>query len=288
MRDFVILTDSCCDLSQEMVTELGVSVLPLTFLMEGKEYYNYPDNRDIQPGEFYDKLRAGSLGTTSAVSVGVFQEAMSAIVAEGKDVLCIAVSSALSTTYQSACIAAGDVMAEYPGSTVTVVDSLAASMGQGMLVYLAVEKQRQGASLEEVRAFVEERRDHICHFFTVADLNHLKRSGRLSATAALLGTMLQMKPVLHVNDEGRLIPFSKVRGRKASISALLEKMEELVEDPSLVFISHADCRQEVDAMAEAIREKFGSETLVINYVGPVIGNHAGPGTIALFFQGKHK
>ena len=286
MRDFVILTDSCCDLSQEMVTELGVSVLPLSFLMDGREYFNYPDNRDIQPGEFYDKLRAGSLGTTSAVSVGVFQEAMGAIVAEGKDVLCISFSSALSTTYQSACIAAEDVMAEYPGSTVAVVDSLSASLGQGMLVYLAVEKQRQGASLEEVRAFVEERKGHICQYFTVNDLNHLKRGGRVSATAALLGTMLQMKPVLHVDAEGRLTPVSKVRGRKAAVSALLEKMEELGEDLSTVFISHGDCRQEVDAMAEAIREKFPSKTVVINYVGPVIGNHAGPGVIALFFQGK--
>lgn len=288
MRDFVILTDSCCDLPAEKLAELEVSVLPLSFVMDGREYFNYPDNRDIQPKEFYDKLRAGSLGTTSAVSVGTFQEAMSAAVAEGKDVLCIAFSSALSTTYQSACIAAQDVMAENPGSTIAVVDSQGASMGQGMLVYLAAEKKRQGASLEEVRAFAEERREHICHFFTVDDLNHLKRGGRVSATAALFGTMLQMKPVLHVDAEGRLTPVSKVRGRKASVNALLEKMEALVEDPSVVFISHADCLEETEALGRAIQEKFGTETLLINYVGPVIGNHAGPGTIALFFQGKNK
>lgn len=288
MRDFVILTDSCCDLPADFLAELEVSVLPLSFVMEGKEYFNYPDNRDIQPKEFYDKLRAGSLGTTSAVSVGVFQEAMSAIVAEGKDVLCIAFSSALSTTYQSACIAAEDVMGENPGSTVAVVDSRAASLGQGMLVYLAVEKKRRGASLEEVRTFVEEKKDHICHWFTVDDLNHLKRGGRVSSAAAFFGTMLQMKPVLHVDDEGRLVPVSKVRGRKASINALLDKMGELVEDPSVVFISHADCLEETEALGRAIREKFKVDTLLINYVGPVIGNHAGPGTIALFFQGKNK
>lgn len=288
MRDFVILTDSCCDLSADMVAGLDIRVLPLSFVMDGREYFNHPDNRDIQPGAFYDKLRAGSLGTTSAVSVGAFQEAMGDAVAEGKDVLCIAFSSALSTTYQSACIAARDVMAEHPGSTVAVVDSLGASMGQGMLVYLAVQQKRKGASLEEVREFVEEQKGHICHFFTVDDLNHLKRGGRVSAAAALFGTMLQMKPVLHVDDEGRLTPVSKVRGRKASVRALLEKMEELVEDPDLVFISHGDCLEETEALARAIREKFGTRELVINYVGPVIGNHAGPGTIALFFRGKNK
>ena len=285
MRDYVILTDSCCDLSAEMVAELDVRVLPLSFLMDGREYFNYPDNRDIRPGEFYDKLRAGSLGTTSAVSVGRFQEAMKAIVAEGKDVLCIAFSSALSTTYQSACIAAEDVMAEHPGSTVAVVDSLSASLGQGLLVHLAVQRKRAGASLEELRTFVEETKGHICQYFTVNDLNHLKRGGRVSATAALLGTMLQMKPVLHVDSEGRLTPLSKVRGRKASINALLDKMEELGEDLSTVFISHGDCIDEVEPMAEAIRQRFGS-TVCINYVGPVIGNHAGPGVIALFFPGK--
>lgn len=288
MRDFVILTDSCCDLPADLVAELEVSVLPLSFVMDGREYFNYPDNRDIQPKEFYDKLRAGSLGTTSAVSVGAFQEAMSAAVAEGKDVLCIAFSSALSTTYQSACIAAEDVMIENPGSTVAVVDSLSASLGQGLLVYLAVEKKRQGASLEEVRQYVEEHKGHICQYFTVDDLNHLKRGGRVSATAAFFGTMLQMKPVLHVDAEGRLTAVSKVRGRKASINALLEKMEELVEDPSLVFISHGDCLEETEALGRAIQEKFGTKTLLINYVGPVIGNHAGPGTIALFFQGKNR
>ena len=288
MRDFVIMTDSCCDLPAHMVEELELQVLPLSFLMEGREYFNYPDNRDIEPKAFYDRLRSGSLGTTSAVSVGAFQEEMTAVVREGRDVLCIAFSSALSTTYQSACIAAEDVMAANPGCTVVVVDSRAASLGQGMLVYLAVQEKRKGASLEDVRALVEERRDHLCHWFTVDDLNHLKRGGRVSATAAFFGTMLQMKPVLHVDDEGRLTPVSKVRGRKVSVHALLERMEELVEDPSLVFISHGDCLEEAEALAQAIREKFGTREVLINFVGPVIGNHAGPGTIALFFQGRNK
>lgn len=288
MRDFIILTDSCCDFSAQMVEELELSVLPLSFIMEGKEYYNYPDNRDIAPGEFYRRLRGGALGTTAAINVGTFHDAMEPVAASGKDILCVCFSSGLSTTYQSACIAAEDVMTAHPGSKILVVDSRAASLGQGLLVYLTVLEKRKGRTIEEVRDFAEHTKDHICHWFTVDDLNHLKRGGRVSAAAALVGTMLQMKPVLHVDDEGHLIPVSKVRGRKASVKALLDKMDELVEDPSVVFISHGDCEEEAVALGEAIREKYPVERLEINYVGPVIGNHSGPGTLALFFQGKHK
>jgi len=288
MRDYVILTDSCCDFSAEMVDELELHVLPLSFMMEGKEYFNYPDNRDIDPKVFYGKLRSGALGTTSAINVAVFTETMTNLAASGKDILCVSFSSGLSTTYQSASIAAKDVMAANPGCNILVVDSRAASLGQGMLVYLAVQEKRKGRSMEEVRDFVEERKDHIDHWFTVDDLNHLKRGGRVSAAAALVGTMLQMKPVLHVDNDGHLIPVSKVRGRKASVKALLDKMDELVEDPGVVFISHGDCEDEAVALGEAIKAKYPVKKLVINYVGPVIGNHSGPGTLALFFQGKHK
>ena len=288
MRDYVILTDSCSDLPADLVSELELDVLPLSFVMEGKEYFNYPDNRDIDPKDFYNKMRSGALGTTSAINVAVFAETMTALVGQEKDILCISFSSALSTTYQSACIAAEDVMAAHPGSKILVCDSRAASLGQGLLVYLAALERRKGRTLEELRDFVEERKNHISHWFTVDDLYHLKRGGRVSAAAALFGTMLQMKPVLHVDDEGRLIPVSKVRGRKASINALLEKMDELVDDPSVVFISHGDCFDEVHALGEAIKAKYPVDKLVVNYVGPVIGNHTGAGVIALFFQGKHK
>lgn len=288
MRDFVILTDSCCDFTAQMVEELELSVLPLSFTMEGKEYFNYPDNRDIQPGDFYSRLRGGAMGTTAAINVGTFHEAMEPIIAAGKDILCVSFSSGLSTTYQSACIAAQEIRDAHPDSKILVVDSRAASLGQGLLVYLTVQEKRRGRSIEEVRDFVERKKDHICHWFTVDDLNHLKRGGRVSAAAALFGTMLQMKPVLHVDDDGHLIPVDKVRGRKASVSALLKKMDELVEDPSVVFISHGDCEEEAVALGEAIKAKYPVERLEINYVGPVIGNHSGPGTLALFFQGKHK
>lgn len=288
MKDYIILTDSCCDLPAEMAAELGLHVLPLSFMMEGKEYFNYLDNHDIDPKDFYSRLRGGSLGTTSAINVAVFTDTMTELVKSGKDVLCIAFSSGLSTTYQSACIAAKEVMNAHKDAKILVCDSRAASLGQGLLVYLAAEEKKNGKTMEEVRDFVEERKNHIDHWFTVDDLNHLKRGGRVSAAAALFGTMLQMKPVLHVDDDGHLIPVSKVRGRKASVNALLEKMEELVDDPSVVFISHGDCEEDAKWLADAIQAKYKVEKLVINYVGPVIGNHSGPGTLALFFQGKHK
>ena len=288
MREFVLMTDSCCDLSQQMVEDLGLVVLPLSVLQEGKEYRDYPDHRELDPKVFYQKLRAGAMGSTSAANVESFREAMEPILQAGKDILSINFSSALSTTCQSAAMAARELGEQYPEGKMIVIDSLCASLGQGMLVYLAAQEKAKGKSIDEVADFVRETIPHLCHWFTVDDLNHLKRGGRVSAAAALFGTMLQMKPVLHVDDEGRLIPVSKVRGRKASIKALLDKMEELAIDTKTVFISHGDCADEIDEMAQAIRERFGTEKIVINYVGPVIGNHSGPGTMALFFLGKHR
>ena len=288
MREFVLMTDSCCDLSQQMVEDLGLVVLPLSVLQEGKEYRDYPDHRELDPKVFYQKLRAGAMGSTSAANVESFREAMEPILQAGKDILSINFSSALSTTCQSAAMAARELGEQYPEGKMIVIDSLCASLGQGMLVYLAAQEKAKGKSIDEVADFVRETIPHLCHWFTVDDLNHLKRGGRVSAAAALFGTMLQMKPVLHVDDEGRLIPVSKVRGRKASIKALLDKMEELALDTETVFISHGDCLEEVEEMAQAIRERFGTKNIVINYVGPVIGNHSGPGTVALFFLGKHR
>jgi len=288
MREYVIMTDSSCDLPPKLAEELNLTVLPLYFHIAGQGHYNYLDNREMDPKEFYGHLRAGMMSTTSAVNVGMFQAKMSQIVSTGRDILCISFSSGLSTTCQSASIAAKAVMEEYKTSTVRVVDSVAASLGQGLLVYLAALEKRKGKSLEEVAQFAEDTKQHICHWFTVDDLNHLKRGGRVSAAAALVGTMLQMKPVLHVDDEGHLIPMSKVRGRRASIAALAEKLDELALDTDVVFISHGDCEEDARTLESMIREKHPIQTCVINYVGPVIGSHSGPGTLALFFRGKHK
>ena len=287
MRDFVILTDSCCDLPADLLTALEVPVQPLSFLMEEKEYFNYPDNRDMSPAVFYAKLREGKTGTTSAVSVGAFQQAMTELALQGKDILCLAFSSALSTTYQSACIAAAEVQKSCPGCRIVVWDTLAASLGQGLLVYLAARKKQAGATLDETLAYVQQMRSRLHIWVTVDDLHHLKRGGRVSATAAVVGTMLQMKPVIEMSDEGKLEVRGKVRGRAASLQTLLDKMEEFDFDPTTeVFLSHGDCLADAQTLAEMIRKKYRVKVRCINHVGPVIGNHTGPGVIALFFLAK--
>ena len=287
MRDFVILTDSCCDMTAKMAQDLGLEVLPLSLTMEDRVYHNYLDGREIGFQDFYAKLRAGALATTSAVSVGAFEESMGKILDSGRDVLYIAFSSALSTTYQSAVIAAGDLKESHPDGSVLVVDSQCASLGQGLLVYLCAMEKQKGRSLEEVHAFAEETKGRVCHWFTVDDLNHLKRGGRISAATALVGTMLSIKPVLHVDDTGHLVSVGKARGRKASLLALVDHMEKTADHPAeqTIFISHGDCREDADFVAEEVRRRFGVRDIYINYVGPVIGNHSGPGTLALFFLG---
>ena len=202
MDDFVILTDSCCDMTARMAADLELEVLPLSLNMEDRVYHNYLDGREIGFQDFYARLRAGALATTSAISVGVFDEAMRKILDSGRDVLYLAFSSALSTTYQSAVIAADDLREAYPGRKIFVVDTLSASLGQGLLVYLCVQEKRKGKTIDQVHVFAEETKAKVCHWFTVDDLNHLKRGGRVSAAAALFGTMLSIKPVLHVDDDG--------------------------------------------------------------------------------------
>ena len=287
VRDFVIMTDSCCDLPAEMVQELGIKVLPLSFLMEEKEYFNYPDNRDMDPQVFYNKLREGKLGTTSAVSIGAFQEAMEEVAALDKDILCLNFSGSLSTTYQSACIAADDVMKAHPECKIVVWDTKAAALGQGMLIWLAARKKEKGASMEQTLNYVKQCRARLHSWVTVNDLFHLKRGGRVSAASAVVGTMLQMKPIIEVSDEGKLEVRGKVRGRKVSIQHLLDKLDELDYDGGPIYLTHGDCGDEVEEMMAALRKKYGRKTeFVVNYVGPVIGNHTGPGVLAVFFLSK--
>ena len=290
MRDFVLMTDSCCDLTPEMADQLGLIVLPLIFQMGDKTYRNWLDGRDLDFQEFYNRIRGGELGTTSAVSVGDFEHAMRQVLDSGKDILYIAFSSALSTTYQSAVIAANDLKEELPDRQILVVDSLCASQGQGLLMYLCAQQKAAGKTIEEVRDFAEETKGKVCHWFTVDDLNHLKRGGRINAATALFGTMLAIKPVMHVDDQGRLIPMSKARGRKASILALVDHMEKTAIDPEhqTIFITHGDCEGDALFLADEVTKRFGITDIHINFVGPVIGNHSGPGTLALFFLGKER
>lgn len=288
MGDYVILTDSSADLSDEMVKELGVEVLPLSFTMDDRTYYNWPDNRDIDPADFYACLRSGGVATTAAVNVADYTETIEPFLKEGKDVLVLAFSSGLSATCNSARIAAGELMEQYPERKVYVVDTLCASLGQGLLVWHAARLKRQGKSMEEVRDWTEAHKLNLCHWFTVDDLHFLKRGGRISAATAVLGTMLSIKPVMHVDDEGHLIKVGTARGRNASLKALVDHMEKTALDPKdqVVFISHGDCLEDAQKVADDVKARFGVETVVINYVGPVIGAHSGPGTVALFFLGS--
>ena len=290
MSEFVLMTDSSADLSQEMVQELGVTVLPLSFTIQGKVYRNYPDNREMDLPLFYDMLRAGELATTSAVNVAEYTQAVEPILQEKKDVLILAFSSGLSSTYQASVLAAGELREKYPDRKIYTVDTLCASLGQGLLVYLAVQEQRKGRSIEEVRDWAESTKLNLCHQFTVDDLHFLKRGGRISATTAVVGSMLQIKPVLHVDNEGHLINIGKARGRQASLKALVDKMEKTVteEGRKTVFISHGDCRKDAVTVADMVRERFGTQDIRINYVGPVIGAHSGPGTLALFYLGTER
>ena len=290
MADYVIMTDSCCDMTAALAEELELSVLPLSLHMGDAVYRNWLDGREIGFQEFYAKIRSGQLATTSAVSVGEFAAEMRKILSAGKNILCISFSSALSTTYQSAAIAAADLAEEFPDRKILVVDSLCASLGQGLLVYLCAQERRKGRSLEEVHTFAEETKGKVCHWFTVDDLNHLKRGGRISAATALFGTMLSIKPVMHVDDGGHLVPVSKARGRKSSLLALVDQMEATAIDPAsqTVFISHGDCEGDALFVAGEITRRFGTRDIRLNYVGPVIGNHSGPGTLALFFLGTKR
>ena len=290
MRDYILMTDSCCDMTAQMAEELDLTVLPLSLEMGGATYRNYLDGREIGFSDFYRRARAGELATTSAISVGDFEAAMRPVLESGKDILCLCFSSALSTTYQSAVIAAQEMQEAYPEGKVYVVDTLCAYLGQGLLVYLCAQQKQAGKSLEELRDYVEATKGSVCHWFTVDDLNHLKRGGRISAATALFGSMLSIKPVLHVDDGGHLVAVSKSRGRRASLTALVDRMEQTAIEPAkqTVFISHGDCLEDAQFVAGEIRRRMGVEDIRINYIGPVIGNHAGPGTVALFFVGTKR
>ncbi|WP_050697082.1 DegV family protein [Anaeromassilibacillus senegalensis] len=291
MKSFAIVTDSSCDLPVHLAKEIELTVLPLAFLMKGKEYYNYLDEHELSFQEFYANLRAGELCTTSAVNVDAFTTAMEPLLRMGQDVLCIAFSSGLSNTCNAALLAVEELSKKYPERKIYAVDSLCASLGQGLLVYLAAQEREAGKNIDEVRAWLESNKLRLCHWFTVEDLHFLKRGGRISATTALVGSMLSIKPVMHMDNAGHLVNVSKTRGRRASLNALVDRMEELAIDPQnqTVFISHGDSLEDAQYVAEQVRQRLGvKKPVTINYVGPVIGAHSGPGTIALFFLGKER
>ena len=288
MFSYKIITDSCCDFTEQQYQELDVLCAPLSVVYNGESHSNFSDPAAVKG--FYDLLRTGVMATTSAANPEGWTAIMEPVLKNGQDVLVLAFSSGLSATYQSAVIAAQELQDAYPDGKIRVVDTLCAALGQGLLVWYACKKRDEGKTLEELTAWVEENKQHICHWVTVDDLSHLKRGGRISATTALVGTMLNIKPIIYVNEEGKLINTAKVRGRKAAIDFLVKKAQELGEgyDNETMFVAHGDCPEDAAALEAALKEKCGVKNVITGYVGPVIGAHTGPGVLVVFFMGKQR
>lgn len=288
MNDYVIYTDSGCDLCPETLKSWGVPYQCLTFKFDGSD--TVYSNTDMDEPTFYAKMRAGGVAKTSAVNSETFFEAFKELLDEGKDILYIGFSSGLSNTYNAARIAAEELREKYPERKVLTVDSLSGSAGHALLVYLALEEKKKGATIEQAAAFAEKIRTKICHWITVEDLVYLKRGGRISPTVAFLGNALGLKPMICVTDEGKPHSHSKARGRKKAIETLVEKYGEYAEDTAngTVFISHADCEQDAREVVEKLKARYGVTVELLTQIGPVIGSHAGPGTIALCFVGTHR
>ncbi len=289
-NNYVIITDSCSDMPAPMAEELVVTVIPMSFIVNGRTYRNYSDNRELDLHDYYEMLKSGARSTTSQLSPSEFTDVFEPILSEGNDILYIAFSSGLSGTYQNSLIAKEELKEKYPERKIECFDSLCACVGQCALVWYAARLKANGSGLSEVLSWLNENRLHLCHWFTVDDLGHLKRGGRVSAATALAGTMLKIKPILHVDDEGHLINVGKVRGRKASLDAIVDKIGETGIDVKnqTVFVSHGDCQEEAEYVASEIKSKFGVKDVIVAVIGPVIGAHSGPGTMAVYFIGTER
>ncbi|MBW6409596.1 DegV family protein [Clostridium weizhouense] len=289
MNKFIITTDTTADLPKSYLQENNIGLLAMSFQMEGKEYSG---DEDLDIKDFYDKMRSGLMPTTAQVNPEQARIKFEGYLKEGYDVLHISFSSALSGSYNNTRLAAIELEEEYKDNKVIVVDSLSVSLGEGLLVDKAVKLKKEGKSIEETFNWLEKNKLNVCQYFTVDDLNHLYRGGRVSKTTAILGTAIGIKPIIHVNDEGKLVPISKTRGRKQSLNKLLDSMEKLMgnykSQNDIVFISHGDAKEEAEIVADKIKERFGFETFLINNIGPIIGSHSGPGTVAVFFMGENR
>lgn len=286
-KSFVITTDTSADLPKAYLEEHQIGCIPLYYMI-GDEVYG--GERELEPHEFYEIMRKGRMPTTQAVNPAAAEELFSGFLSQGKEVLHIAFSSGISSSYQNAALAAQTVQETYPEGKIVVIDSLSASLGQGLLVAKAVEMKEEGCTLEETEAKIQELIPHVCHQFTVDDLFHLHRGGRVSRGTAIVGTLVNVKPMMHMDDEGTLKAVGKVRGRKKSIHALADAMEKTLGEYKnpYVFISHGDCEEDARYLQKLIEERFGITKALINMVSPTIGAHSGPGTLALFYFGTHR
>ncbi len=285
MREFVISADSTVDLPKQFLEEKQVPIVSLSYIIDGA---TYKDGEGLTSKEFYDKIREGAMPTTSQVNPEQARDLFEPILKEGKDILHIAFTSGLSGTYNSCRIAAEELREEYPDRKIVVVDSLCAASGGGMLLYKALEMKEQGKSFDEIATWVEENKLHVCHDVTVDDLFHLHRGGRVSKASAVVGTIIKIKPIIHVNDEGKLIVIGKERGRKKALQTLVERMEEKSKgfDNDIVMITHGDSLEDAEYVKGLIEEKFGIHNIMINPLGTVIGSHTGPGVISIFYMGN--
>lgn len=287
MRDYIISTDSTADLPDDYVKQHNITVHPLYYILDD---FQYGGERMIPKHEFYQRMRDGAIATTCASNPDVVSSLFTREVEAGYDILHIGFSSALSSSYNNAAVVSREVMEAHPEAKITVIDSLAASLGQGLLVHYAVKLKEEGKSLEEVAEWVENNKLHICHQFTVEDLKYLYRGGRISKSVAILGTLINVKPVLHVDNEGRLVPMSNVRGRKKSLNTLVANMAAQIGDykNEIIFIGHGDSLEDAEYVRDKVKEQFGIDSFIVDYISPTIGAHSGPGTIALFHLGESR
>jgi EDD domain protein, DegV family len=289
MRKFIITTDNMSDLPEPFINENNIGQMSLSYILDGETY-----NKDnsLSESEFYDRMRKGSMPITSQINPEAARIELEKYLKEGYDIIHVAFSSALSGSCNSVNIAAKELAEEYPEAKIVVIDSLLASLGQGLLVCKLVEMKKEKKSFEELVKWATDNREHICSYFTVDDLFHLFRGGRVSKATAIIGSIINIKPVLHIDKEGKLISIGKARGRKKSLLTLIDKMDEKMgrykEDNKTIFISHGDCLQDAQFVQQTIKERYAIESFIVSYVGPVIGAHSGPGTLALFFMGEER
>lgn len=288
MNEYIIITDSACDISPALLEKWGVEYINLTYRFDGEDIDYTSDKTDIK--QFYNKMREGGVAKTAAINPDTFEKEFEKHLIMGYNILYLGFSSGLSTTYNSSQIAVNELAEKYPNQKILTVDSLCASAGQGLFVYLVAEQKKNGATIEQAAEYANKLVPNLCHWFTVDDLVYLKRGGRVSPTTAFVGNVLGIKPVLHVDNEGRLINMTKARGRKMSMRTLAEKFGEFANNKKngTIFISHADCKADAELLAQIINENYGGAVDLITDIGPVIGAHAGPGTVALFFVGKER
>jgi len=289
MKKYIITTETTSDLPKDYLSKHNIALLPLYYSFSGTVY---GDKLDLEPKEFYNKMRGGAMPNTMAINPEIAKEIFTCLLEEGYDILHIAFSSALSGSCSVAATVARELRDEHPGYKINVIDSLCASLGEGLLIHKAAQLKESGKSIDEVTNWVENNKLNLCHMFTVDDLHHLHRGGRVSKATAIIGTLINVKPVLHVDNEGRLIPLNNVRGRKKALISLVNQMEARVKDFPIkndtIFISHGDCIEDAQFVADLIKERFGIQEFLIHYVSPTIGAHSGPGTVALFFLGKER